>query len=127
MGNWVPVRGSFVSLGSSARVKPKRGASGGLQLSGDVQVVATGGVPTGTDLCSYRQTGGLSDRADDLSSANGIAQQGGAGAALGHFLHRTTHVDVDDLCPPLLADQRCLSHHLRLAAENLERVGMLDP
>jgi len=78
-------------------------------------------VPASAHLDGHWNLDGPGHRANHVRRVLRLAHEAAAGVVLRDLRHRTTHVDVDDVGAHAFDNLRRISHHLRIAAEDLNR------
>ena len=90
--------------------------------AGDLQEVDGLGIPAGPQLDRQGSGGGLAHRGDDGRHALRGLHEGTAGAGADHFLHRTAHVDVQQIAPTFHHARR-FGQYRRVFPEQLDAQG----
>ncbi len=123
----VPVGLAREHLGAGARVQRERAGAGVLHPERDAHRVALLVAPAAPGLHRDRQVRGTDDRADDAVHQIQVAEAAGAAVPLHHLLHRAAEVDVDELGPVVLGDERGgLRHGVGIGAVDLDADRPLD-
>src|SRR5690606_25237699 len=119
-GDLVPVRGAGVHLRAAARVQGQGPGAGVLAAQRDLDGVARLLAPATADLHRGGQRRGAIHRTDDRLHEVQVLEAPGAAVAGDHLLDRTAEIDVDEIGPVDIGDQRRgVRHRHRVRPEDL--------